>query len=215
MATLWKFSLCWSRAKRAVPVNPVQRLRLSADHDRITQLGQSGALAGRLELLTAATALQPRWRMRLTVRTAPNDLFPQSVLPSTVLEIRLGAQYPFQAPTAHLDPVPFHPNVFPAGVICLGGKWSPSEGMDLFITRIAKLLSFDPLLVNTQSPANGEAARWYKQLCRQRPDVFPSDPLNLVPARVVRLCPQCSVGLRLPTEKAERLPARVASTTLR
>jgi Ubiquitin-conjugating enzyme len=179
-------------------MNPVQRLRLNADHDRIKQLMQAGALAGKLELLSAASALQTRWRFRLHVRTAANDQFPAGALASCTLEIRLGAQYPFQAPTAHLDPVPFHPNVFPAGVICLGGQWLPSEGMDLFITRIAKLLSFDPLLVNTQSPANSQAARWYKQQCRNRPELFPSDPLNSAPARISCACPQCKVNLRLP-----------------
>jgi Ubiquitin-conjugating enzyme len=183
-------------------LNPLQRLRLKADHDRIKQLMQAGALAGKLELVDTASALQPRWRFRLRVRTAANDQFPLTALDSILLEIRLGAQYPFQAPTAHVDPVPFHPNVFSAGVICLGAQWSPSEGMDLFITRIAKLLSFDPLLVNTESPANSQAARWYKQQSRQRPAVFPSDPLFSEPARVSRACPQCNVRLRLPAGRS-------------
>ncbi len=68
----------------------------------------------------------------------------------------------------------FHPNVYPAGAICLGRKWLPTEGLDLLAIRIARIVSFDPELVNTASPANVVANTWYMKLCGDRPEVFPT-----------------------------------------
>jgi hypothetical protein len=179
-------------------VNQVQKLRLEADKSQIAVLCSTAPFAGKIHLIEAATALQPRWRFLLDIRTVANAQFPNSDLQQLQLDIRFGSQYPFQAPTAHLSPIPFHPNVFASGVICLGNKWSASEGLDLLVQRIVKLLAYDPLLVNTDSPANSEAARWFRAHKRQFPSHFPTDHLASQVARVSVPCPQCAVKLALP-----------------
>jgi hypothetical protein len=95
----------------------------------------------------------------------------------------------------------------------MGAKWLPSEGMDLFVRRVLRLLAFDPLLVNLRSVANHAALAWYQRTLRQQPQAFPSDPQALrvgeqgagsptstsaAAGRVVVHCPQCNTGLRLP-----------------
>jgi hypothetical protein len=59
----------------------------------------------------------------------------------------------------------------------------PSEGMDLFVRRIVRLLAFDPLLVNTGSAANGAAAQWYAAQSREHPHAFPTDRAALALGR--------------------------------
>jgi ribosomal protein S27E len=109
-------------------------------------------------------------------------------------------------------------------VICLGTRWLASEGLDLFVQRLARLLTFDSLLVNTASPANRTAAEWYARARRQRPDAFPSDRPQFVAAasgagrsrvgwreaetddgRVARGCPSCGRTLRLPAGRRGRV----------
>ncbi len=180
-------------------MNPVQKLRLQADKEQIANLCSTAPYANKILLLEGATAIQQRWRFRLDIRTTANAQFPNDISQSLDLEIRFGSQYPFQAPTAHLSPIPFHPNVFPSGVICLGNKWSASEGLDLLLQRIVKLLAYDPLLVNTESPANGQAARWYQTHRRQFPAHFPTDAIASSKATKVALaCPHCKGKLALP-----------------
>jgi Ubiquitin-conjugating enzyme len=193
-------------------MNPVQKLRLQADKEQITKLCSTAPFAGKVQLLAAATALQPRWRFRLNIRTVANAQFPDTALQELELEIRFGSQYPFQAPTAHLAPIPFHPNVFASGVICLGNKWSASEGLDLLVQRIVRLLTFDPLLVNIDSPANSQAARWYQAHKRQFPASFPSDVLSATAPRVPTPCPQCQVKLGLPAGRSGEVQCPRCST---
>jgi hypothetical protein len=132
--------------------------------------------------------------------------------------IDLAPRHPFMPPTATLQTPVFHPNVFESGVVCMGSTWLPSEGMDLFVRRLVRLLAFDPLLVNTRSVANSTALAWYARSLQQHPSSFPSDPVALhlglgcgenspTPAklpttegqRVLRPCAHCQASLRLPS----------------
>jgi hypothetical protein len=104
--------------------------------------------------------------------------------------------------------------VFASGIVCIGTRWSPGEGMDLFVQRIVRLLAFDPLLMNPNSIANGVANLWYRGALRRQPQAFPTDPAALLlgagpvadvdrsaaepPTRVLRRCPHCSGALALP-----------------
>jgi len=92
------------------------------------------------------------------------------------------------------------------------------------VQRLARLLTFDPLLVNVASAANRDAAAWYERARRQHPQAFPSDRPEFgttaarragarvrwqeTPAddgRVDYRCPGCSRTLRLPSGRAGRV----------
>lgn len=197
-------------------------IRLEADHERLRTLAASSAEM--IVLLAGPTAALPQADLELRYAVARSERYPADVTRQTRLRIALPARYPFQAPTATvLSPI-WHPNVFPAGTICLGTRWLASEGLDLFVQRIARLLTFDSLLVNTASPANRTAADWYARTRSIRPEAFPSDRPQFGEAargaargrvgwrdataddgRVERACPNCARTLRLPAGRSGRV----------
>jgi hypothetical protein len=196
-------------------------IRLQSDHDRLRALAV--ASAGMIELLEGPTAAAPRAQVELRYAMARSDRYPADITRQTRLSLSLPDRYPFQPPTAAVLTAVWHPNVFPSGTICLGTRWLASEGLDLFVHRIARLLTFDSLLVNTASAANRAAADWYERTRRRQPDAFPSDrpPLDLVmpdgersrlgwrdatdDGRVARPCPSCGRTLRLPSGRRGRV----------
>jgi hypothetical protein len=197
-------------------------IRLEADLERLRAL--AAASGERIVMLRAPTTALPQVDLELRYAIARSERYPTDVTRQTRLRIALPARYPFQAPTATVLTPIWHPNVFPAGVICLGTRWLPAEGLDLFVQRLARLLTFDSLLVNVRSPANGVAANWYARTLRQRPDAFPSDQPHFGEPRrdrarghvgwretatdddrMERSCPNCSRRLRLPAGRRGRV----------
>jgi len=190
-------------------------VRLAADIDRLRAL--AGASRGRINLVAPPTPGSPRFVLELGFVTAGSSAYPAERRSSTRLVIDLPARYPFLPPAATIATPIFHPNVYPSGLVCLGTKWLPSEGMDLFIRRIAQLITFDPLIVNAHSAANPAALHWYVQALRKFPHAFPTERIEIetpdardaqigwnesaasAAARVIRECPHCGVSLRLPT----------------
>jgi hypothetical protein len=196
-------------------------IRLEADHERLRALAAaSGEMIG---LLTGPTAALPQADLELRYAIARSERYPVDLTRQTRLRIALPGRYPFQPPTATVLTPVWHPNVFPSGTICLGTKWLASEGLDLFVQRIARLLTFDSLLVNTASAANRAAAEWYQRARQRHPDAFPTDtPQFSVAApragrgrlgwreaaddgRVARRCPSCERTLRLPAGRRGRV----------
>ena len=192
-------------------------VRLRSDAERLQAL--AAASSGRIVIESLPDAASPSLVLRLFYPTAGNSHYPRERQSETRLKIALPGRYPFQPPVASVQTPIFHPNVYPSGVVCLGTKWLPSEGLDLFVQRLLRLLTFDPLLVNTASPANREAASWYDRARRRHRDAFPSaDPafgqgtkpsssakwknLDEPAARVLRECPACSRKLRLPSGRS-------------
>lgn len=189
-------------------------LRLAADVERLQAL--ACASHGRIELVALPAPGSPRFVLELGFATAASSGYPRDRRTSSRLTIDLPARYPFMPPAATVTTPIFHPNVYPSGLVCLGTKWLPSEGMDLFVRRIVQLVTFDPLIVNTQSVANPAALRWYVQTLRKLPHAFPTDRVELEATdapearirwseqatagapRVLRTCPHCGAGLRLP-----------------
>jgi hypothetical protein len=197
-------------------------IRLEADHQRLRAL--AAASGETIVLLAGPTPALPHAALELRYAIARSERYPADVTRQTRLRIVLPARYPFQPPVATVLTPVWHPNVFPAGVICLGTRWLAAEGLDLFVQRLARLLTFDSLLVNTASPANRVAAQWYERTRRQRPDAFPSDRPQFGAAapgagrgrvgwreaaaddgRVARPCPSCGRTLRLPAGRRGRV----------
>ena len=193
-------------------------LRLSSDTDRLRAL--AAASDGHITLESTPTPAAPSALLRLHYPTAGNQRYPAERQREIRLKITLPERYPFHPPAAAVLSAIYHPNVYPSGVVCLGTKWLPSEGLDLFVQRLARLLTFDPLLVNTASPANREAAAWYDRARRRSRQAFPSAQpdferssasrrsrvswknLDDPGGRVLRACPACARKLRLPAGRS-------------
>jgi hypothetical protein len=189
-------------------------VRVAADLERLRAL--AAASGGRIGLV--GTPAPGRFVLELGYATAGSREYPTVDQTRTRLVIDLPARYPFQPPIATVMTPIFHPNVHPSGVVCLGGKWLPSEGMDLFVRRVARLLTFDPQLVNVHSAANPDALFWYLDGLRRHPGAFPSERIDVMlpdehsarvswrdteehterTERVIRRCPRCGAQLRLP-----------------
>ncbi len=184
----------------------VAALRRRSDVEHAQRLIQRsrGALLARSALLESSS----RWPLRSNLPSSLDAQYPHVRSAAIDFTISLPARYPFEAPKVSIETPIFHPNVFPNGVVCLGTQWQASEGMDLFLSRVLRLLCYDPLLVNVESPANGTAARWYLHALQQYPDSFPTvrrheqawlfDPRA---EKVVIRCPNCQLSLRLPADK--------------
>ena len=194
--------------------------RRDVDIERVRVL--AAASGGRVGIVALPVAGRPRFVLDLGYATVGSHDYPRSRQPSSRVAIDLAPRHPFQPPvTTVLTPV-FHPHVFDSGVVCIGSKWLPSEGMDLFVLRIVRLLAFDPLLMNPYSIANAAANAWYQAALKRHPAAFPTDPAALALAaaestdgapaageapppsteRVVRHCPHCRAGLRLPAGRS-------------
>lgn len=139
----------------------------------------AAASAGRVQVLAVPSPGSPRFELNLVVRTAGSQNYPDQAQGCSRLTIELAARHPFMPPIATVHTPIFHPNVFESGVVCMGAKWLPSEGMDLYVRRLVRLLAFDPLLVNQRSVAHSAALAWYQRTLRQQPLAFPSDPAAL------------------------------------
>jgi len=194
--------------------------RRDVDIERVRTLAV--ASGGRIGIVTLPVAGRPRFVLDLGYTTVGSNRYPATRQASSRIAIDLAPRHPFQPPvTTVLTPV-FHPHVFSSGIVCIGSKWLPSEGMDLFVHRVVRLLAFDPLLMNPYSIADGAANAWYQAALRRHPEAFPTDAdaLALVveeavrgdnargnarvePAeRVIRHCPHCRAGLRLPAGRS-------------
>ena len=180
--------------------------------------GLATASGGRLLLVSREGDPPTDITIELACRTAGSNAYPARAVDRTRARISLPARYPFQPPAVHVMPVTFHPNVYSSGFVCLGFKWLPTEGLDLLVKRIAQIITFDPVVVNTASPANSTAARWYTEAVARSPQSFPTDSLDFLsgtapgpkpqwrdlrvetpaPSCKTIQCEKCSQQLRVP-----------------
>jgi predicted Zn finger-like uncharacterized protein len=173
---------------------------------------------GRIKVVRVAGKPVSEIVLKLQVRTAIDTSFPTHHAKEIGASIQLPARYPFESPVITLTDKVFNPNVFSSGRVCLGGKWMPTEFLDLLVQRLFKILAFDEGIVNVASPANSDAARWYLKAKTSHPNDFPSDTLsnNTKPQasmkwvnqaaktdeKIIVPCPSCGTRLRLTAGKA-------------
>lgn len=185
-------------------------LRLGVDRERLRALARDSQ--GRIVVISEPTAADARCELELRYVTAASPAYPHVRRDASRVSIMFGERYPFLPPSASfLTPI-HHPNVYPSGLVCLGTRWLASEGMDLFVQRLVRLMTFDPLLVNVHSAANAVALHWYLQTRAQHPEAFPTERVAFdmrvaggqvhwheeESERVVIDCPSCRGKLRLP-----------------
>ena len=194
--------------------------RRDVDIERVRRLAASSG--GRIGIVTLPIAGRPRFVLDLGYATVGSTAYPVVRRDASRVAIDLAPRHPLQPPvTTVLTPV-FHPHVFASGIVCIGSRWLASEGMDLFVQRLIRLLAFDPLLMNPLSIANAAANAWYRSALGRHPEAFPTDPAALALAadavppgesaahdgatepetRVMRRCPSCRMGLRLPAGRS-------------
>ncbi len=187
---------------------------LRRDQDQASLAALFVRASGEVQAEAALQGRASRIVLRLNLPTPASQSLPPQWQDSCVIEIHLPARYPFEPPTARVLGKIWHPNVFLNGNICLGSRWQASEGLDLFVARIARLLVFDPMLVNINSVANQSAALWYRHALLAHAEAFPSvrpsashwlhDPRgnNGLAPRTVHVCPSCAAKLRLPAGRS-------------
>jgi hypothetical protein len=157
-------------------LNPVSALRRQADLEKLRAL--AARMPGTLEILRVTGSPAETIKLRLRVPTARNSNFPREIQPSTDVEIALNANYPMPpGPAVNILTPVWNPNIFASGRWC-SGTWRITENLELFVIRLMKLLAFDHSIINTASPANDEASRWYNTIKRQTPGIFPTMDLS-------------------------------------
>lgn len=164
--------------------------------------------------------------IELNYLTVPSDKFPQERQTVSSIVIDLLERYPLQEPKVSFQTRIFHPNVYKSGLICLGTKWIPTEGLDLLLKRIIQIITFNPLILNEQSPANREALSWYQQKIKIQPTLFPTEKVIFTELSeqkkglawkdisqekiqgvygqnelIILVCPHCQTKNRLPKGK--------------
>jgi hypothetical protein len=183
-------------------------MRRAVDVERMRALGAESN--GHVAIVEVPTPGRARFVLDLAVVTAGSRAYPRERRTSSRVAIDLAARHPFAPPMATVLTPVFHPHVFASGLVCIGAKWLPGEGLDIYVKRVVRLIAFDPLLMNPGSIANGAGQAWYAQALRTHPEAFPTDPAAIAWAggaqwhvtRVVRPCPNCGLGLRLPAGRA-------------
>jgi ubiquitin-protein ligase len=171
----------------------------------------------RLKLIRVSGDPPNEFDVEFRVRTAPSREYPRVVQEVTKVTISLPSRYPFDEPKVTIKTPILHPNVYASGLICLGTKWIPTNGLDLLVKRIGQIITFDPTILNDRSPANRDALAWYQGAKRQHSNAFPTDtwivapsepeikiswnnlPIN--PQKRVIPCPGCGTKLSLPAGK--------------
>lgn len=197
------------------------RIRREQDMVRLRQLIRESD--GRIRLIGATGDPVDRLKLVLKYRTAVNNLFPDQSGNSSDVDIVLPARYPFVAPKVTINTPIFHPNVYSSGLVCLGETWIASEGLDLLVRRLIRLVTFDPLVSGGMPPANQMASSWYHKKRKQSPDAFPTEVVRFEdaakqsrisfadvkqtqhPKRTVVACNACGKSLRLPAGKRGRV----------
>lgn len=202
--------------------------RRSQDVEKLRQLGRISN--GRVTLVSTSGNPVSKIVIELGYRTAGSNRYPAAVQDVTRVTIDLPARYPFAEPAATITTPIYHPNVYSSGRICFGRKWLPSEALDLLVQRIVQIITFDPLILNENSPANGAALSWYRDARRAHPSSFPTDRAvgdgqaakpgiswtEIAPAqsqRVTVSCPSCTAKLALPAGKRGRVACPKCTTS--
>jgi hypothetical protein len=175
---------------------------------------------GMLDVLEVDGQPPQRVRLRLAIPIARSAVFPLDRHAVSELVVELPEAYPLQEPRLTITTPVFNPNVYASGVVCHGMTWMPTEGLDLLVVRVMRLLALDPAIVNLRSAANGLAAAWYRVVIAQHPGAFPSIatqalrraerpavawgavPDAAVPAKRLVECTGCDAKLRVDAFKS-------------
>jgi ubiquitin-protein ligase len=142
--------------------------RVNADIEKIRDLAKRSN--GGIELKSSNNT---KITLQLNYKTVADSR--GSIRDHSLVTISLSPKYPFTEPKVVFDTPVFHPNVYSSGQVCLGTKWLPTEGLNLLVERLIKILIFEATILNTKSPANSGALTWYRSKVSSHPNFFPTD----------------------------------------
>ena len=181
----------------------------------------AGRSDGKLRILRTVGNPPSEISVALNLKTARNSSYPREVQDGIRVVINFPARYPFQEPSARIETPIFNPNVYTSGLICLGVKWLPTQGLELLVRRIVQIVVFDPTIINEKSLANAAAGEWYRRAKREFPSAFPTDTFRTTHAeekkpniswtnlsqpvqsqRAAVRCPHCSAQMTLPSGRS-------------
>ena len=172
--------------------------RLGADIAKIKALAAKSI--GGIKIVSTTNS---RISLELNYKTVADNS--GKIASTIVTEIQIPDRYPFVEPKAIFKNKVFHPNVYSSGQVCLGTKWIPTEGLDLLLERLIKILIFDATILNTKSPANTEALSWYRTKVRSAPNFFPTDTF------VKNSTSTTKSGIKWKNSPAQNSPDRIVS----
>lgn len=186
--------------------------RIQADIQKIKTLSEK--TGGKVQLVSSSSS---KIKLSFKYKTVKNSS--GTTINSANAEIVLSSRYPFAEPSVKFLSQVFHPNVYDSGQVCLGTKWLPTEGLDLLVERLIKILIFDATILNTQSPASSSALNWYRKKADADRGFFPTDTFNTVPnstkkkiqwgskpsdsldQKIEVKCSECGAKMRVPSGK--------------
>ncbi len=147
--------------------------RRNQDVNKLNQLSKESG--GKIQVLSTVGNPISKIVVKLIYPTAVDSNYPKKIQPTSTIVINLSSRYPFDEPTVSFEkPIVFHPNIYSSGRICFGTKWLPTEGLDLLVKRVIKIITFDADILNEQSPANTSALNWYRKAVNQYSSSFPT-----------------------------------------
>lgn len=153
-------------------MNEASAIRRRTDLAKLRELQTRASRA--LEILRVTGEPPRSIRLRIRIPTAKSARYPQEKQDVNEVEIVLPESYPLPpGPFVNFITPIWNPNVYSSGKWCFG-EWKITENLELFVTRLMKVIALDPTIINPRSAANAEAARWYVQLHQQRPELFPT-----------------------------------------
>lgn len=157
-------------------INPVSAIRRRADLAKLRELQVRMPQA--LSILGVSGDPPQSIKLRITIPTAKNVSYPQVRQEVSEVEILLPERYPFPpGPIVTFSTPIWNPNVYVGGRWCFG-DWNVTENLELFVIRLMKVIALDPVIINPQSAANAEAAKWFVLQRGRNPELFPTVALS-------------------------------------
>jgi ubiquitin-protein ligase len=151
--------------------------RREEDFKKIKKL--SDDYSGIISILNVDRSLS-QFKLQFQIPTAYNSNFPDDVQSKTDICIDLPLFYPLKEPKVTILTPIWNPNVYHNKIVCLGTKWIPTQGLDLLVIRLMRLIALDPTIINTKSPANATASEWYARKLHTMPNLFPTVDIDKI-----------------------------------
>jgi len=137
-----------------------QRRRLAADHERLR--AWCAARAGAARLVSVEGVPPVRYVVELDCRGPERLAEAGPVLRgSHRFQIDIPHAYPLKAPRLTMLTPTVNPHIWTSGTVCLGGFWNAGQALDLLAAQMWRILTWDPAVIDPNSPADGAAIGWY------------------------------------------------------